>query len=103
MKGCRSEEHTSELQSRSDLVCRLLLEKKKHTQALMGRKSVRTAAITRTRTLCHGSDIRRWRVVRQESSGPPQQGYSPIQGRRRREPEDPSAVKQWRLQSRHIR
>src|SRR2546421_2701922 len=28
----RSEEHTSELQSRSDLVCRLLLEKKKkHT------------------------------------------------------------------------
>src|SRR5206468_8377003 len=30
--GRRSEEHTSELQSRSDLVCRLLLEKKKvHT------------------------------------------------------------------------
>src|SRR2546421_2173810 len=28
-KGERSEEHTSELQSRSDLVCRLLLEKKK--------------------------------------------------------------------------
>src|SRR5438105_12150110 len=26
----RSEEHTSELQSRVDLVCRLLLEKKKH-------------------------------------------------------------------------
>src|SRR2546428_6340483 len=26
----RSEEHTSELQSRSDLVCRLLLEKNKH-------------------------------------------------------------------------
>src|SRR3989440_6832628 len=32
----RSEEHTSELQSRSDLVCRLLLEKKKHTN-LQGR------------------------------------------------------------------
>src|SRR2546428_9532604 len=30
----RSEEHTSELQSRSDLVCRLLLEKKKHEQLL---------------------------------------------------------------------
>src|SRR5438034_1846755 len=36
--GVRSEEHTSELQSHSDLVCRLLLEKKKtqrkrtHTQ-----------------------------------------------------------------------
>src|SRR2546428_9387406 len=28
-RGSRSEEHTSELQSRSDLVCRLLLEKKK--------------------------------------------------------------------------
>src|SRR5206468_8934453 len=28
----RSEEHTSELQSRSDLVCRLLLEKKKQQQ-----------------------------------------------------------------------
>src|SRR6266496_6021141 len=28
----RSEEHTSELQSRRDLVCRLLLEKKKNTR-----------------------------------------------------------------------
>src|SRR2546430_5788841 len=27
--ACRSEEHTSELQSQSNLVCRLLLEKKK--------------------------------------------------------------------------
>src|SRR5205085_4601220 len=27
---CRSEEHTSELQSQSNLVCRLLLEKKNH-------------------------------------------------------------------------
>src|SRR2546421_8461275 len=41
----RSEEHTSELQSRSDLVCRLLLEKKKtrHTY------SARTAVIRPTR------------------------------------------------------
>src|SRR2546427_7051675 len=30
--GCRSEEHTSELQSQSNLVCRLLLEKKKKRQ-----------------------------------------------------------------------
>src|SRR3989440_6211183 len=30
----RSEEHTSELQSRSDLVCRLLLEKKKKILAV---------------------------------------------------------------------
>src|SRR5205809_6108225 len=31
--GMRSEEHTSELQSRLHLVCRLLLEKKKHYDA----------------------------------------------------------------------
>src|SRR5260221_10714156 len=31
----RSEEHTSELQSHSDLVCRLLLEKKKKQQNIM--------------------------------------------------------------------
>src|SRR2546430_11692017 len=30
--GSRSEEHTSELQSQSNLVCRLLLEKKKKTK-----------------------------------------------------------------------
>src|SRR5260221_1263825 len=33
MPTSRSEEHTSELQSHSDLVCRLLLEKKKHTRS----------------------------------------------------------------------
>src|SRR2546430_11010598 len=32
----RSEEHTSELQSQSNLVCRLLLEKKKTVQLLPG-------------------------------------------------------------------
>src|SRR5207249_11561621 len=35
-RGCkqvRSEEHTSELQSRFDLVCRLLLEKKKYKES----------------------------------------------------------------------
>src|SRR3989440_9716227 len=32
----RSEEHTSELQSRSDLVCRLLLEKKNKRRAEVG-------------------------------------------------------------------
>src|SRR2546430_8284481 len=31
-RTARSEEHTSELQSQSNLVCRLLLEKKKTTQ-----------------------------------------------------------------------
>src|SRR5688572_31248157 len=33
----RSEEHTSELQSQSNLVCRLLLEKKKHEETLVQR------------------------------------------------------------------
>src|SRR2546421_9201629 len=36
----RSEEHTSELQSRSDLVCRLLLEKKKKTSETCARLTV---------------------------------------------------------------
>src|SRR2546430_11612801 len=33
--GGRSEEHTSELQSQSNLVCRLLLEKKKHQRPVL--------------------------------------------------------------------
>src|SRR2546430_7174537 len=33
-RGDRSEEHTSELQSQSNLVCRLLLEKKKNNNYL---------------------------------------------------------------------
>src|SRR5207247_3300963 len=36
----RSEEHTSELQSRVDLVCRLLLEKKKKPPATRGVHSI---------------------------------------------------------------
>src|SRR6185312_17442189 len=40
----RSEEHTSELQSRSDLVCRLLLEKKKKKlQHLSNRRTLTIA------------------------------------------------------------
>src|SRR5436309_4892624 len=38
----RSEEHTSELQSRENLVCRLLLEKKNEGQCGSGRKAVTT-------------------------------------------------------------
>src|SRR2546427_8710271 len=37
----RSEEHTSELQSQSNLVCRLLLEKKKHEQSPLPLRSHR--------------------------------------------------------------
>src|SRR5690606_41197460 len=36
-QGIRSEEHTSELQSREKLVCRLLLEKKNHLYHFYGR------------------------------------------------------------------
>ena len=39
--GARSEEHTSELQSRSDLVCRLLLEKKTPNSCYYARKEKR--------------------------------------------------------------
>src|SRR5699024_12700677 len=37
----RSEEHTSELQSRFDLVCRLLLEKKKHPYTVVTKEQTR--------------------------------------------------------------
>src|SRR5690606_41585609 len=38
----RSEEHTSELQSRENLVCRLLLEKKKHSEEVTAEVQRRT-------------------------------------------------------------
>src|SRR5436309_12618083 len=41
--GHRSEEHTSELQSRENLVCRLLLEKKNSTSYPPGRPRGRAA------------------------------------------------------------
>src|ERR1022692_5086190 len=40
--SCRSEEHTSELQSPCNLVCRLLLEKKKQTRIRVSAFSVIT-------------------------------------------------------------
>src|SRR5438067_7122336 len=49
----RSEEHTSELQSRFDLVCRLLLEKKKinelniYAQLAFGRHNCSAAGLSR--------------------------------------------------------
>src|SRR5260221_1404128 len=46
VRACRSEEHTSELQSHSDIVCRLLLEKKKLivTRPLRGTAACASAA-----------------------------------------------------------
>src|SRR2546429_4963074 len=41
-KGRRSEEHTSELQSRLHLVCRLLLEKKKKNHSAVSNTDVRS-------------------------------------------------------------
>src|SRR5437660_5930338 len=42
MSDFRSEEHTSELQSRGHLVCRLLLEKKKNKKKIIIGKSITT-------------------------------------------------------------
>src|SRR5260221_9583522 len=46
----RSEEHTSELQSHSDLVCRLLLEKKKKKTNYESINNKRVKAIQRSRS-----------------------------------------------------
>src|SRR5207342_3949529 len=48
---CRSEEHTSELQSRENLVCRLLLEKKK-------KNKIKITTIKK-KTNTHGVDTRK--------------------------------------------
>src|SRR5476649_3108538 len=45
----RSEEHTSELQSHSELVCRLLLEKKKHTISFAKTISANKHHVTKSR------------------------------------------------------
>src|SRR5262249_34701934 len=47
-----SEEHTSELQSLTNLVCRLLLEKKKTNSRLQHRKSPRYYSQRRHKTRC---------------------------------------------------
>src|SRR5256886_10170086 len=50
--GSRSEEHTSELQSQSNLVCRLLLEKKKKKKYMSWREETRQAQCTHERVSC---------------------------------------------------
>src|SRR2546427_9297675 len=49
----RSEEHTSELQSQSNLVCRLLLEKKKIRQAQRGGARLNLNVVPRGLTPLH--------------------------------------------------
>src|SRR2546430_8206633 len=51
VRGERSEEHTSELQSQSNLVCRLLLEKKKKKHRLC-QSLARTAPAGRAPLYC---------------------------------------------------
>src|SRR2546421_7771724 len=46
-RQARSEEHTSELQSRSDLVCRLLLEKKKKANTRLLTQQAHTTLINK--------------------------------------------------------
>src|SRR2546430_11255525 len=48
----RSEEHTSELQSQSNLVCRLLLEKKKNTTQVLTTQTVITEYYTTVICFC---------------------------------------------------
>src|SRR5256886_3371450 len=58
-EDARSEEHTSELQSQSNLVCRLLLEKKKIRTTRSGRPppTARTSGPPRTRQRARRSGI----------------------------------------------
>src|SRR5438270_8510090 len=49
----RSEEHTSELQSQSNLVCRLLLEKKKKQKKIKRERTTRRVPQSRRNRHCH--------------------------------------------------
>src|SRR5437667_2648955 len=51
LQPARSEEHTSELQSHHDLVCRLLLEKKKKKQKKKKIKKIRTKKMNHKRKI----------------------------------------------------
>src|SRR5256885_3755538 len=54
-RGMRSEEHTSELQSPCNLVCRLLLEKKKKPRLLSHRQSPKRKRRTLTKPRTTGT------------------------------------------------
>src|SRR5215469_8565219 len=54
-RPARSEEHTSELQSRRDFVCRLLLEKKKHGTQL--RTEAEELSVPAPRAICSNPGI----------------------------------------------
>src|SRR5256885_13079664 len=52
----RSEEHTSELQSPCNLVCRLLLEKKKHIESARRCHALQVIEHQTPLVPCHGTD-----------------------------------------------
>src|SRR2546422_6748102 len=58
-QGDRSEEHTSELQSRLHLVCRLLLEKKKKNQ-IKGLRQMRYVTVFHTTYRLNALAMVRW-------------------------------------------
>src|SRR2546430_12058145 len=66
----RSEEHTSELQSQSNLVCRLLLEKKKPRTRLLRCATRSPAALSRSRTTKTAAPRPRHARPRQRASLP---------------------------------
>src|SRR5476649_1471423 len=73
----RSEEHTSELQSHSDLVCRLLLEKKKTSRPAVKRRHA-------TLRMVNLSQARQTANPGPASPGPPllpRQGWTPARDR----------------------
>src|SRR2546430_5562065 len=59
----RSEEHTSELQSQSNLVCRLLLEKKKKSKSLYTSEQYRILLALYVAELLSGDEHRRFCTV----------------------------------------
>src|SRR5256885_5061310 len=59
MPELRSEEHTSELQSPCNLVCRLLLEKKKHTAYQPSPPSAQNHRHCKVHHTCKGLSIRK--------------------------------------------
>src|SRR2546430_5777003 len=53
----RSEEHTSELQSQSNLVCRLLLEKKKKTAQRSSTDKISSCISDSSQSVCHSCNL----------------------------------------------
>src|SRR2546430_2809211 len=82
----RSEEHTSELQSQSNLVCRLLLEKKK-IDAHLGEERVREAVADRQRAAGGVADIGLLRLAARGYVGDENLGGAPRRRLHRGPPE----------------